>query len=220
MTFSVFDKNSMRKILLFVAFLPAVSCGVEYDAETRLVSETRLIDKVGNPIEGQPVEIWVTDNGFSDKIANTVTDTNGKSLLIFPAPNDIQNSRIEIRFPQHGTFAEKSFREIMRADFTDYKYTLNDVVLYPMEELTNLFVETNNSSGSTLKAFYLEDDSASESVYVNPPVENVGPQTYFRVLQNSTANLFYTVRSQAGVESTLSVSIPIGTQNVTYTLNY
>lgn len=196
------------------------SCGVDYDAETRLVSETRLIDKFGNPIVGKPVEIWVSDESGSDMIANTVTDANGKSLLIFPAPNDMENGRIDIRFPQGGSFQEKNFREIKRTDFTDYKYTLNDIVLYASGDIVGLYIDFFNSSGDTLTALYLEDDNASENIYVNSPEDYFQPQQYYNVLKNTTADLAYTVKNAAGVESTHTVAIPIGTDNVEYTLNY
>lgn len=220
MTFGVFEKNNMRKILLLVLPLLLLSCGVEYDAETRLVSETKIVDKLGNPIGGQPVEVWVSDNGLSDMISNTVTNANGESLLIFPAPNDLENGRIEIRFPQNNAFQEKRFMEIKRDDFTDYKYTLNDVVLYPLEDLTYLFIELLSTSGGTLTALYLENNSAADFVYINQPEEQSEPQTYFQVLKNSTVDLVYTVRSPGGVESTQSVAVPVGNANTSYTLNY
>jgi hypothetical protein len=208
----------MKKILLLCVF-SLTACGLEYDAETRLVSQTRIVDSQGNPIAAKPVEIWVSDNGITDIISNGVTDADGRILLIFPAPNNI-DAPIEIHFPQNNEFVEKTLLNIKRADFTDYKLTLDNLPLYHIDELTTLEVTLNQTSTDMLVDLDLENNPGALSIFWNQPEENNGPQTYHQVAKNTTVDLVYKVRNAAGVESTQTIPVSVGNDAVNYTLTY
>ncbi len=215
----------MKKILAFFALLVLASCGVDYDGETRLIFESRVVDSQGNPVVGKGVQVVVDDEGNSDMISNGITDENGKILFAFPAPNNTA-AFIHIYYSDNGSqYQDKMYFNVLRSDFHDYKFTLNDVVLYRNDELTQLYIIPNQVSPNTdLIDIRIDDNPAENMTYWNPlESDYFNTQTEFSVLKNSTVNLTYQVKDYSTSPATstnYTVPIAIGDENVNYSLDY
>lgn len=224
-----------RIILLFMVASAVMACDdINYDSETRLVIEGQLIDKNGNAIPNQDVDIAVYDDddvslGVSqypdDVISFGSSDATGKFKLIIPAPKGEENT-IGVRINRHSSnFQHKEFLLIRRKDFINYRFNLNQVKLYQAEDIATLTIYPNQTHPDhELKKASIEGSLAEEFVYVNPIAPILPYSLTAQVLAGQTVTVRYEVIDYSGdgpvvTEHTVDVVIGSG-QTTNYTLNY
>lgn len=75
----------LKKLLLLTSVvLTAVSCGLDYDGNTRNLYKGTVTDGAGTPLKGIPVAIMMYNDTYTDKIAYTYTDASGNYRLAAP----------------------------------------------------------------------------------------------------------------------------------------
>lgn len=225
-------------VLLFVAVLGFSSCNdIYYDAETRLVVEGRLVDKNGNAIPNQYIDVLVVEfdefNGYNsnDIITNGSSDADGRFKFVIPGPRNATNA-INVRinkFNGYNTngYQEKQFVNIQRKDFVDYKFNINTAILYKNTDLVSLNINTMQTDEHRLISdIFIEGNLANSVVAVNPVnlLDYIPYDYYFELLKNQTVNLKYTVTDYTDINNPVPtnyvVPIQINNQNVDYTLTY
>ena len=209
----------IKKIALFTLFLIVVSCGIQYDGETRLVIETAIKDRNGNAVENVSVGVTFNDGNFGNTISNGVTDKNGNLLLIFPAPvNDSINISISID-SNDLELQEKTYRNVMVSDFENYKLAINPI-LYALNDIVNLNIVYHAISlNSYIQNVRIEGLQSGEDEYFNPPFYEDFAPTNFRLLKNQDIVLKYDVIDSAGTTEN-AVPLSIGNEDISYTITY
>jgi len=214
----------MKKYLLYVLAMVFCSCAIEYDGETRLVVESYVRDTEGNPIAGKAVSITVSDGYSTDNISNGTTDSNGRSLLIFPSPKS-DSTTVHISFAADENHQGKHFTNISKDDFGNYKLVLDDITLFRTEQITTLNIELNQTASTVrLNEYWIEGDSPESNIDYDVDVSE--PQTYsfpinLQLLKNQEVILYYSITDMNTMTTTESfVNIAIGNDPVTYVLTY
>jgi len=191
----------MRKIILFLAIITAVSCEtIQYDGETRLVVEGKVVDKNQNPVPDVDIEIVAYSNPNSkaeDLISYGNTDASGNFQLIIPAPKDT-NDYLKVIVNQIGNGRQqKSYNSILRKDFSNYKLALLPIVLYANSDLSQLVVNSqHNNSNFRVSNVRLTNGFQSEDVFEFNPVgsdyiDQEYFEYYFKVLKNQMVSISY-----------------------------
>lgn len=213
----------MKKITLIVLLFGFYSCQIQYDGETRLITEIHVVDSDGNPIQGQPVEITVHADNISDVISNGNTDQNGNSLLIFPKP---LQSTISVAFYDHDDiYQDKMYVGILIADFENFKLTMDPVVLYRIDQLTTVNLVLDHVSANTqILSTSLDGQQPEEHIDYHPsdPGYSETP-TIFSVVKNQTVNLTYSVidyNSSPAIVTDHTIAIIVGNEPVNQVITY
>lgn len=217
-----------------------VSCEtINYDGETRLVIEGNLRDDNGSPLPNQQMEIVVQKRNYSnaitdkDQISYGASDVDGKFQFVIPEPKG-DNDFVDINVYINGstsTYQFKGVRGIRKSNFSNYRYQLNDLVLYKNAAISNLTIQLNQlNSSNELTALDISGIRADTYLDINPlPDDNdtvgFGYETLFRVAKNQTVTLLYTVTNYSNpnnpVATNYSQPIVINADNtVTYLLTY
>lgn len=223
----------IRKIaLLFLILLIAGCTDIHYDGATRLVLEGRIINEEGQPLANRFIDVAVY-NGQNyrsyaqDVISAGRTDGNGRFRLIIPAPQGVNNN-MSIRINMNATdYQYKEFALIQRKDFRDYRYNINDVVLYRQDLISTLIVTTQQDNPMReITSVTIEGEQAEETVFVNSyEIDYIGYTYSFKVVKNQTVVLHYSVTDYTTPNSpqTTAYSIPIAINNsaqTNYTVTY
>ena len=209
----------MKKITLLL-FLIFISCDISYDGETRLVSETNVMDRNGNPLSGIEVMINVS-NGYDSHLAsNGVSDANGNTVLVFPKP---ENSEFEISFSnQEFGYEPLSYRNIHISDFNNYKHKLNDVILLKSNDIVLLEINFLNTSNGNIR---VEDYKIEGLFYRDPYMDDNAYQYYreldFKVAKNQIIQFHYTlINLSTMIKTEYTTPIIIENQTISTTINY
>ena len=209
----------IKKIPLLILFLTVVSCGIQYDGETRLVLETAVKDRNGNALENVAVGVTFNDGNFGDMISDGVTDKNGNLLLIFPAA---VNDSIDISISIHSDDLElqdKTYRNVMVSDFENYKLTINPI-LYALNDIVNLNIVYHSISlNSYIQNVRVEGLQSGEDEYFHPTFYDSYTPTNFRLIKNQNVVLKYDVIDSSGTTEN-AVPLSIGNEDLSYTITY
>jgi len=219
-------------ILLFLLSLMAACSDINYDGETRLVLEGKLVDEQGVPMPNRYVDVAVYSNQrfgsyASDVISDGTTNSNGDFRLIIPAPRNFENY-MSIRInPDDKNYQYKEFALIQRKNFTNFRFNAQTITLYPKESLSTLTVTLQQQNfDNELTALNVDGLTSNTTIFVNPLVVDYEPfERYFDVLKNQNVTLHYTITDYSNPgnpESTdYEVVIAIGNQPQTnYILTY
>lgn len=210
----------MKKITLLLLFT-LFSCGISYDGEERLVLQTAVVDRYGNPLKDIETLVEISENSTTENISNGLSDSSGNKTLVFPAPS---NGLVSVYFTDFkNEYATKRIYQIELNDFVNYKLALENVVLYKLEDITTLQIDTQSNSGNSLRLLSISGQypQFSESFHPQNQQDDGYIETYFQVLKNQQVILNYTVRNNTdGSLTDYSVPIDIGNGPVQYTLNY
>jgi hypothetical protein len=203
-----------------------ISCTVPYDAETRLLFETTLVDSNENNLKGIDLEIRVSNGtGFATSgeiISHGKTNANGKLNLIFPSPKFEDNYRLFIRSKndENLSFVPFGIGNIDIKNFNDYKLSIPKIYRLTYEESVSValnFIPTNNSKKITdiiIDGIY----SPSNSSYID---EDDNYIYAFFAKKNQTIHLTYTVKNlNSGILETVTQEINIQEVNLNETINY
>ena len=161
-----------------------------------------------------------------DIISAGQTDMNGAFQLIIPAPQGINNN-MSIRInPNTTDYQYKEFALIQRKDFTDYRFNVNDVILYRQESISNLIVITQQDNQMhEINVVKIDGLQSDETVFINSNVLDYIDYVYsFSVVKNQTVTLNYSVTDYTpNNPQTTNYSIPVAINTdaqTNFTINY
>ena len=211
----------MKKIFLFLFLFSIIGCTIQFDGETKLVTEGKIVDKQGNPIVSKKIKIYAYNHYDSNLISYGNTDENGYFSLVFPAPMYIDDQVIiEVNENQNDNYQNKMIYSL-RSNFTNYKLNLNTIVLFGTTDITQLQIILNHvNSNTSITDIQVEGLLPNEIEDLN----SVNPFDYqsdvsFNVIKNQTVILKYKI-IQNGIPTNFSQNITISNSPVNYTLNY
>ncbi|WP_426485594.1 hypothetical protein [Flavobacterium sp. 2] len=229
----------MRKILfLFFILFTSYSCEIQYDGETRLVVQGQLVDRNSNPIPNKRVEINNFSDGTytpSDLISYTKTDSEGKFLMIFPAPKgeDIAiittlngyNFDDDYATLNYATGFQNKSITALKKNFKNYKLDLNQVTLYKNDEITQLQIQLNKTStNKTVTALDVQGILSKDFTDLNYKNENHYLETNFNVIKNQNVRLSYTIADYSDPTKVVTTNhetiISINSEKVIHLLTY
>lgn len=215
----------MKKLsILCLIFI--YSCTIAYDAETRLIFETRIVNSNDEPIQGVRlnVEVFNSDGlfGNSETISYGETDANGFIRLVFPSP-DFDNYNFSVRSSNYfnSNFDVVAINSIQRSDFINYKLAIPKIYRLGNEEATSVYVNYFSSNpnrriiSSTIEGIYSNLTSIYDfdELYIS--------NSYFLAKKNQTIDVKYTVKDlQSGIVQTFVNQYSIGENSVEITINY
>jgi len=212
----------IKQISLILICAALTSCGVNYDGESRLVTQITVVDRDGSPIAGRPVDITVADDGDYDVISNSVTDSNGHALLIFPTPDF--DDKIQISIYGDGIWQYQYYHNLTRLNFKDYKFVIN-TNLYRLLEITQLNIKLNHVNlDRHVGDIRIEGLQPRTNVYFQSQPSNLPsypdePVSFF-VLQEQSITLHYTIYQDSGPQE-YTETVQIGTDHLLdYTITY
>jgi outer membrane lipopolysaccharide assembly protein LptE/RlpB len=218
-----------RILLLLFTIVPLSSCEIQYDGETRIVAEGQVVDRNNNPIPDQKIEITTNAEGTygsTDLISFTTTNQDGRFSLVFPSPKG-QDISIEtfINSDQRNKFQSKIIKGLKK-NFINYKLNLNQIVLYEINDFTELELVLNKTSPNKqissikidgIQPDYLVDLNADKN-------ENQFPGKQFNVLKNQTINLSYTLSDFSDPGKVVTTNhtsvITINSEKVVHSITY
>ena len=213
----------MKRITLLLLPLILFSCSIEYDGKTRFIVEGKVVDSDGNPMKDIDIEI-TRGESHGDLISYSTTDEDGYSLLMFPPPTNTR-STLAISIKPDDTFLEKRLINIEKADFTDFVFDFGTVTLFKLEETTTFQVELQKvNEGTRIENVTIDALTTEETVNFDESEEDLDHyETYFRILKNQNFVLYYTVTDFSASPATTTdytVDLSVGTEPLTYTINY
>ena len=217
----------MKKILVLFSILSMSSCVVPYDAETRLLFETQIVDSNENALSNVDVEINVSNgNGLgagNETISYGKTDSNGKIKLVFPSAEFDRGYEIFIQSKENENlgFLPFSFNNLELENFPDYKLSIPKIYRLTYDESVPVTLQFNPVNGN--KKFidlkidgvfcpsFTDYNDNEQSYFVN----------YFYAKKNQTILITYKIENvSTGVIDTNSQEITIGTDAIQTTINY
>ena len=208
----------MKKITLLL-FLIFISCDITYDGETRLISETNVIDRNGDPLSGIEVSIRASNGFDSHYVSKGVSDAKGNTTLVFLKP---EASDLEISFSNEESGYEALSYNIKITDFDNYKHLLNEVILLKSNDVTFLEIHFLNTSNENI---LVEDYNIEGLVYrdyfMDEEFNDYYSNLFFRVAKNQLIQLHYTLRNfSTGIKSEHTTSIIVQNESINETINY
>ena len=216
----------MKKYFFLVITISFTSCTIPYDAETRLVFETKFVDSNENSLEGIDVDIIVSNgSGFgssSEVLSFGKTNINGDLRLIFPSPEFESGYDLSVNSPYNDNENYVAF-EINNIDienFNDYKLTIPKIYRLTYDESVSVtlnFTPTNNSKKIT-NVFIGGINSPYSSSFIDEE------ETYyiynFFAKKNQTIQINYTVKNISGQLQNVSQELVINEENISHIINY
>lgn len=135
----------MKKITLLLLFLALTSCGISYDGETRLILETKVLDRNGNFLSGIETKVRASNGSDEDLISSGFSNSYGNTFLTFTKPI---NASIDISFSnEQSGYDVRSFYDIKPENFDNYKLIMDEVILLKTDDIVYLGVSfVKNSS--------------------------------------------------------------------------
>ncbi|MBF6607643.1 MAG: hypothetical protein ITG00_02775 [Flavobacterium sp.] len=213
----------MKKLLIALILPLLVSCELTYDAETRMVFETTLLDSDGNPLENIEVAVEARNSTDTEVISKGRTGIDGKILLIFPMPDGTMDVLINDYYGQApNEFQRKKLRNLHEDDFVNYKYSYTPLVLFRPSEITNLNLSYENVSFqySSVRDVYISGDDPAYEIDFNPDYEYDLMPYQLQVIKNSNILLHYTLVGVDGSETPVNAPLSIGEESINYTITY
>lgn len=214
----------MKNIYVLVVLFSLISCErIQYDGEKRLVFQTVVKNSNGEPLPNSTVEIETSNLNSSDLISTGRTNQNGEVTLIFPAArySDV-NISLKI-YNEDPSYLTKELFNLRKKDFEDYKFILPNANLLKLDETAPLRLIHNQTNFGIL----VSKISVNGIYHIGYEVYNYYPDYYFPLTEeillkkNQTFQLKYSIlNTQTNVETDHIVDLTIGTEPLTYTINY
>ncbi|AXG74464.1 carboxypeptidase regulatory-like domain-containing protein [Flavobacterium arcticum] len=229
----------MKRIvfLILVTFL-LHGCGIDYDGETKNIFEGTITDDSGNPLEGILVEVLYANSNTIDVAGIDVTDANGNYLMITPSAFDEIDIKLQVNnysYNQSGnndnnystTSVVNITKELIKGH--DYKLSFNEIQLFPLDRgvQLNLHFEkqfSHNQRISKVNVVGLVNESYTDYDfnYINDNYRYDLSDYYsdytniYTVAKNQTLIVKYMLTGYSVHE----VEIPVGEENLEYTITY
>ena len=216
----------MKKYFLLIIFISCVSCTIPYDAETRLVFETKLVDSNDNSLEGIDVEITVSNgSGFgssSEILSFGKTNSNGELRLIFPSPEFDRGYDLSVNSPysDNENYVPFEINNIGIENFNDYKLTIPKIYRLTYDESVQVYLEFNsiNNSNKITNVFIDGINSPYSSSFLDE--EETFYIYNFFAKKNQTIQINYTVKNISGQLQNISQELVINEENISQITNY
>ncbi|MEM0543350.1 hypothetical protein WFZ85_12045 [Flavobacterium sp. j3] len=216
----------MKKYFLLIIFISCVSCTIPYDAETRLVFETKLVDSNDNSLEGIDVEITVSNgSGFgssSEILSFGKTNSNGELRLIFPSPEFDRGYDLSVNSPysDNENYVPFEINNIGIENFNGYKLTIPKIYRLTYDESVQVYLEFNsiNNSNKITNVFIDGINSPYSSSFLDE--EETFYIYNFFAKKNQTIQINYTVKNISGQLQNISQELVINEENISQIINY
>lgn len=227
----------MKKISLLLLSIIFLSCSIEYDGETKLITKGRVVNAQNEPIANISVsvynEIIGSSGGFifpgqpseNIEIAKTTTNANGEFLLIYPKPKNQDQTVVTINEKETNGIQIKKFSAISDSNFEDYTLDFENIKLYQNSELVDLNIELNQVNyGKRLIEFKIIGEDGTKEVLMNPFLfSEVDYYTYFYPGFHVKKNQIILLRckifdSSLNQSYSENIELQIGTEPVNYIL--
>ena len=216
----------MKKYFLLIIFISSVSCTIPYDAETRLVFETKLVDSNDNSLEGIDVEITVSNgSGFgssSEILSFGKTNSNGELRLIFPSPEFDRGYDLSVNSPysDNENYVPFYINNIGIENFNDYKLTIPKIYRLTYDESVQVYLEFNsiNNSNKITNVFIDGINTPYSSSFLDE--EETFYIYNFFAKKNQTIQINYTVKNISGQLQNVSQELVINEENISQIINY
>ncbi len=216
----------MKKTIIICLFLVS-ACTIPYDAETRFVFETKIVNSAEEPLKNIEISVVVYSGSGSLNSGETISfgtsDANGNIRLVFPSPKFDKNYKINIRsnFDENLAYESLSISPIGKNDFENYQLVIPKIYRLTFDEATYVAINyfSNNSTKSLVSS---KVNGIHSSVNTNfDDDQNTINQSLFFVKKNQTIQVVYTVKNrQTGSIETFTNSYFIGNEFFETNINY
>lgn len=158
-----------------------ISCGIEYDGETKLVVKGKILLENNQPLVNHEVKLYVSregggaafiyySGGETNFIGVTNTNSEGEYLMVIPKPKlNYDEIIVEINDGEFNPYNKRQIRNIVSEDFIDFELNLENSFLYTASDLSRLFVTINQvTPNSELLSISYEGDFTNEISFFKP----------------------------------------------------
>jgi hypothetical protein len=219
-----------RTILCLITALLLSGCGIDYEGSTKYIFKGRITDRSGQPMPGIEVSTFVSNGNDEDIISYDHTDSNGNYVMIFPKARKVKTS-LYINSTFNGNSGDTTYSGmvvfgIKQEEIDNYTIDFGTTMLYRISESVNLrinLVSTSNRSIVKLRPVGLVQYSQLEYDPASFPDISQEDQYYdpynrlnYLVAKNQDLVLKYLLEDNTVHE----VRVPIGTEDVTFNLEY
>lgn len=228
-------------LYLLLACCLLVSCD-DYEWDTKMILEGRVVDHNGNPISGVTVNTYIYQEGTifyvsfdnSEIMSYTKTDADGRYVMMFPRPKNGQDTVILINADENRNRINEGLSStvvynIKQTNFNDHLVNLGEQIIFPTDNITTLNIETvdDPSLNGVITEIEIDGLLKQKTINYNFEIDNAENQFYFyddyHVATNQTLAIKYKTRNdgpEGYIYTITEVSIPVGDAPVTYTINY
>lgn len=237
-------------IALHFCLLFSSCANIEYESDDRIAFEGYVKRLDGSAVRGIPVYTYVSlnDGAYNsdhDYISYTKTDANGHYLMIFPKPTNhtgisvLINDNVYFDTPLRidTTLTSFAIDNILPHDLNPLHLNFGNSILYGENEITTLTINfiPQNTPQTTYMASYEAEFPQEHTSYsepdqenpVNPSPEGLYPYSFYQLDDTTYSRVTRVLANQTVVfkyldanNEVITLSIPVGTEPVTYTINY
>jgi hypothetical protein len=215
-----------------------ISCGIEYEGETKLITKGRILDVNNQPLANIPISMFdeLRNSGNilffpgsreeSIEISNTKTDANGYYLMITPKPKNTDERKIKINSQSDSSLQSKTFSAITNDVYYNYELDLGSTKIYQKNDIVNLMIVLNqvNFNHRVVNIQLLGEDATFDVAYQPFLFSTENFYTFlnpFQVLKNQTLLIEYEVLNiQNNSITSYTQTMNIANENVSFTINY
>ena len=140
----------MKTILFTSLLFLFISCGIEYDGETKLVIKGKILLENNLPLTNHEVKLFVRQEASgipfiffipseTNFIGRATTNANGEYTMVIPKPKS-NNNEIIVEINSNTTFNKRQVRNIDIDDFSNFEILVATDKLYLRENLSQLFI--------------------------------------------------------------------------------
>jgi len=232
-------------LYLLIACCLLTGCVDDYEWDTKMIVEGRVVDQNGNPQKDVDIttKIYYHSEGIalfgdwgpdSKIISFTKTDADGVFRMMFPRPKNEDDIVVLIntnddRDPINSQLSSTIIYNIDQVNFNDHLVNLGEHTVFSVGALTTLNIETNDdpSLDGYITAIEVNGLLKQSVINYNFDAETQESQYYtfetFNVAANQTVTVKYqirTIENNGPVFTTNEVPVQIGTEPVIHTINY
>lgn len=219
----------MKKIFFLLLPLLFLSCGIDeldYDGDTKIIFEGRIIDQNGNPLSNIRVSVYLTNYDDHDYINYTHTDTNGYYRMGFNQPIDADyvalliNQKQQYEEQDNPSYSVTTIHNINLDGRHGYKISFGDTSIFTLFDYTTLVLSYNENNWKTSK---VNLKGLIHNNFIDYDLPYLGVMDYhyneFLVAKNQVIKLKRQIENQNGTYSITEENIIIGENPVTYQLD-
>ena len=211
----------MKKILLLLTLF-FISCGIPYDGDTIVTVDLNLVDANNIPIENQNVTIYSYDGSVGTNNAGYTkrTDTYGfVNFKMFQPAHDF-----DVLIDENLDFLPVRLIQFNKNNFDDYNLNIGTIRLFKLDDLTQLSITTNQTSGNKILQ-KIEVDAIKYEAIINLnsiiDASQQDIQTAFELKKNQNFILKYTIKNLINnTTEEFQENLTIGINPITYTITY
>lgn len=211
----------MKKILLlFTLFF--ISCGIPYDGDTIVTVDLNLVDANNIPIENQNVTIYSYDGSVGTNNAGYTKRTDAYGFVNFKMFQPAHD--FDVLIDENLDFLPVRLIQFNKNNFDDYNLNIGTIRLFKLDDLTQLSITTNQTSGNKILQ-KIEVDAIKYEAIINLnsiiDASQQDIQTAFELKKNQNFILKYTIKNLINnTTEEFQENLTIGINPITYTITY